>query len=588
MATLLPEGKQSFTNSAGAPLIGGKLYTYDAGTSTPRTTYQDAAGTVPNTNPIILDSRGEATIFWDGSYKVILTDAATVTIWAVDNVRTDSLRVDLAVSTGAMLVGYTPAGVGGVSRTLQAKERETVSVKDFGAVGDGVTDDTAAFLAACASLGVKGGKVRYHDKHLINNNLTVPSNVTILGPMAFVGSPVDNSSTPYGVLAALILNSTKTISLGGGAGIKSCLIYRKGMTFPSSDSSAFAGTAVTAAGDDCFLATSMVLGFDKAFYSTGKQRPKITDVMLDNLNGVHIDACFDIAYLTRVHSWPFATIAAGGAASTLRRPGTAIHFSNGGDWNKVTDCFSYAYARSVHIEACNSVTIQGCGADSTGSYAGQIGFMVTGNSEDTRLVNCQAAAQETGYYVSTASGVQTRLTGCDSWACTIHGVLVDAAGDVKVQGGIHRNTGNAVTLNNATSTVSVNGIRTKAISGVIFNVVVPTTGLTIGTDNNYGDWAAGASIANNATHVIRSVASADPLNLPAQGEFFQVTGSTSFGTMNGAWVGRKITLKFSGTLTVSDGGASLKLNGSLNATPDTTLSLIHDGVAWLELARSVN
>lgn len=120
MATLLPEGKQSFTNSAGAPLIGGKLYTYDAGTSTPRATYQDAAGTVPNTNPIILDARGEATVFWSGNYKVVLKDAADVTIWSVDNVQDSSavFAATLAASTGAGLIGWVRNAVGAVVTTV--------------------------------------------------------------------------------------------------------------------------------------------------------------------------------------------------------------------------------------------------------------------------------------------------------------------------------------------------------------------------------------------------------------------------------------------------------------------------------------
>jgi|GEM_PF-6597545 len=86
-AYLLPEGKQSFTTSAGLPLVGGKVFTYAAGTSTQRPTWSDAAQTAVNTNPVILDGRGEAAIFWDGAYKVTLTDSADVVIWTVDSVQ---------------------------------------------------------------------------------------------------------------------------------------------------------------------------------------------------------------------------------------------------------------------------------------------------------------------------------------------------------------------------------------------------------------------------------------------------------------------------------------------------------------------
>jgi outer membrane protein assembly factor BamB len=71
----------------GTPLTGGLLYTYDAGTSTPRASYIDKDCTVMHTNPIILDARGEAVIYLSGDYKLILTDSDGVLIWTMDNIQ---------------------------------------------------------------------------------------------------------------------------------------------------------------------------------------------------------------------------------------------------------------------------------------------------------------------------------------------------------------------------------------------------------------------------------------------------------------------------------------------------------------------
>lgn len=99
MAALTPTAKMQFFKADGTPLVGGKLYTYTAGTTTPQTTYTDSSGGAANTNPVILDSRGEANIWLGGStYKFKLADANDVEIWTVDNISAPTSGVSPALS----------------------------------------------------------------------------------------------------------------------------------------------------------------------------------------------------------------------------------------------------------------------------------------------------------------------------------------------------------------------------------------------------------------------------------------------------------------------------------------------------------
>lgn len=148
-------GAQFFDNS-GVPLAGGLVYTYAAGTTTPQTTYTTSAGSTAHANPIVLDSAGRVASggeIWltdPLAYKFVLKTSAAVTIATYDNVpgNASGIYATFAASSGSSLVGYIQGSTGSVATTVQAKLREVVSVKDFGAVGDGVTNDTAAINAA--------------------------------------------------------------------------------------------------------------------------------------------------------------------------------------------------------------------------------------------------------------------------------------------------------------------------------------------------------------------------------------------------------------------------------------------------------
>lgn len=90
-AVLAPVIRQRFFDANGIPLVGGQLFSYAAGTSTPQATYVDQAGVTPNANPIILDSAGYADVWLGvGTYKFVLEDSLGNILWTKDNVAATS------------------------------------------------------------------------------------------------------------------------------------------------------------------------------------------------------------------------------------------------------------------------------------------------------------------------------------------------------------------------------------------------------------------------------------------------------------------------------------------------------------------
>lgn len=87
MANLAPMIRWRAFDADGVPLAGGKVWTYAPGTTTPKASYTDQSGLIPNTNPVILDSSGAANIWLGpGQYKFVVMDKDDVVIETVDKV----------------------------------------------------------------------------------------------------------------------------------------------------------------------------------------------------------------------------------------------------------------------------------------------------------------------------------------------------------------------------------------------------------------------------------------------------------------------------------------------------------------------
>jgi hypothetical protein len=116
IATLSPSPKMQFFTAAGVPLVGGKLFTYASGTTVPLATYTDSTANTTNANPVILDSRGEANVWFGPSrYTLLLKDSLDNLIWTAAGVNSSpSVQTTVIVAVASQTVFTVPEyGLGG-------------------------------------------------------------------------------------------------------------------------------------------------------------------------------------------------------------------------------------------------------------------------------------------------------------------------------------------------------------------------------------------------------------------------------------------------------------------------------------------
>lgn len=222
MASVLlsPVGNgQQFFDNTGVPLAGGLIYTYQAGSSTPLTTYTTNLGSIPNTNPIILDSAGrtsnEVWMQTGYSYKFVLQTSAGVTLQTLDNlypILQNAAATTNPFTTGMIIIwsgsiGSVPSGwalCNGSNGTPDLRDRFVIAAGSTYAVGQtGGTADAIVVSHTHTATSVVTDPGHVHSSIIANSTAAAGSGAQ--GSVVIAGN---TSSATTGITVATTNQST--------------------------------------------------------------------------------------------------------------------------------------------------------------------------------------------------------------------------------------------------------------------------------------------------------------------------------------------------------------------------------------------
>jgi len=244
----------------GNPVAGGLVYFYEAGTTTPKVAYSDAAFTAAAANPIVLDSKGEFTFYLNGAYKIDVKTSAGVQVdgFPIDNISSDlygsnayesiaALKASNVLSVDGRIVvvsGYYAAGDGGgqtlywdassvLGENLYTVFRVTgvdtgrwrsvdpyaLTARNGGAYGDGGTDDRAA-LANLDTLGdiiLPAGSYKISSNISFTNKLIFQTGASLsIDTAVLVTTPggIGFEGRQYNTGAGTLTNTGTSVAMG--------------------------------------------------------------------------------------------------------------------------------------------------------------------------------------------------------------------------------------------------------------------------------------------------------------------------------------------------------------------------------------
>lgn len=428
-------------SQTGTGLNGGKVYIGVAGQdpeTNPVAVYWDAAGTTPAAQPLttiggyIWNAGSPAQVYGPSEYSIRIRDRNNQQVFyeaSVNGPLSDFIDA-LAAPEGAGLVGFS-ADYEYPRYTLGQKAREIVTLEDYGAEGDGETDDWNAIQNAINS-GAKYVMGDSRKSYYCNGDLVFPPEVKLINRFHFGGYPNHLNPTDYSLLGSqIVLPSDRTIEISSpSCGLIGWVIRNAAITRGATRGSAsyeaecddilaeFGGTAVIASTDNATIHDLLVLGFNQAIDGTGAHRANIQRIGFDCTSGIKMASIYDVARIRDCHGWAFLTVGNDPTASSavkMTRAGVGFEFLGVTDGNTIDHCFSYGHAQGFAFNGATDVTATACWADMPPGAADTsgIGFHVLGGATNTNLTSCKASSMARGLVANTDDVITA--TGWSSW-----------------------------------------------------------------------------------------------------------------------------------------------------------------------------
>ena len=539
-----------YFDDAGDPLISGKVYFYETGTTTLKTTYSDVNLTIPNTNPVILTAAGrQPNVFFDGVAKAILTSSTNVQILVRDPV---------GETTSAFGDPWISSKIYSANDVVQGSDGEFY-VSLAGNNTNNNPASTSGYWVLLYSVNWNAG-ITYTEGAVVTvSNLLYQS----LQNSNLNQNPV--TQTAYWRLISLAYVSTITYTVGqnvvGPDGIFYTALRTTVGDTPATSTSDWVGTSAAAAASATAAAASAAAAAASASTATTQATNAATSASTATTQATNAAASAATATTQASNASTSASNASTSATNAAASASTASTQAS----NASTSATNAASSATSATASASTATTQASNASTSASNASTSASNAS-TSETNAAASASTATTQATNSATSASSASTSATNAASSASSASTSATSAAASfdsfddrylgAKSSDPTLDNDGNAL-LTGALYFNTVSNEMRVYTGAAWLTAYLPASGYAVLSANTFTgaqEWASGTAIASAST-----------INLnTATGNRVHITGTTAITAVTLTRGPR--TLIFDGILTLTHNATTNNLPGAANIT----------------------